>query len=107
MKTLDIPSEIEDKIFEIKFNSDKSISKIEEAIHSALEQTPPELAADIVDSGIVLTGGGALLKNLDRLLQEETGIPVIIAEDPLTCVARGCGKTLDQLDYFKNTFVYE
>jgi len=67
----------------------------------------PELGSDIAENGMVLTGGGALLKNLDRLLQEETGIPVIIAEDPLTCVARGCGKTLDQLDYFKNTFVYE
>jgi rod shape-determining protein MreB len=77
------------------------------AVKTALEQTPPELGADISENGMVLTGGGALLKNLDRLLQEETGIPVIIAEDPLTCVARGCGKTLDQLDYFKNTFVYE
>jgi len=77
------------------------------AVKTALEQTPPELGADIAENGMVLTGGGALLKNLDRLLQEETGIPVIIAEDPLTCVARGCGKTLDQLDYFKNTFVYE
>ena len=77
------------------------------AVKTALEQTPPELGADIADNGMVLTGGGALLKNLDRLLQEETGIPVIVAEEPLTCVARGCGKTLDQLDYFKNTFVYE
>ena len=77
------------------------------AVKTALEQTPPELGSDIAENGMVLTGGGALLKNLDRLLQEETGIPVIIAEDPLTCVARGCGKTLDQLDYFKNTFVYE
>ena len=77
------------------------------AVKTALEQTPPELGSDIAENGMVLTGGGALLKNLDRLLQEETGIPVIIAEDPLTCVARGCGRTLDQLDYFKNTFVYE
>lgn len=77
------------------------------AVKTALEQTPPELGADIADNGMVLTGGGALLKNLDRLLQEETGIPVIVAEEPLTCVVRGCGKTLDQLDYFKNTFVYE
>ena len=77
------------------------------AVKTALEQTPPELGSDIAENGMILTGGGALLKNLDRLLQEETGIPVIIAEDPLTCVARGCGKTLDQLDYFKNTFVYE
>ncbi|MBT5573663.1 MAG: rod shape-determining protein [Nitrosomonadales bacterium] len=77
------------------------------AVKTALEQTPPELGADIADNGMVLTGGGALLKNLDRLLQEETGIPVIVAEEPLTCVVRGCGKTLGQLDYFKNTFVYE
>ena len=77
------------------------------AVKTALEQTPPELGADIADNGMALTGGGALLKNLDRLLQEETGIPVIVAEEPLTCVVRGCGKTLDQLDYFKNTFVYE
>ena len=77
------------------------------AVKTALEQTPPELGADISENGMVLTGGGALLKNLDRLLSEETGIPVIIAEEPLTCVARGCGLTLDQLDFFKNTFINE
>jgi len=64
-------------------------------VKSALEQTPPELGADIADNGMVLTGGGALLRNLDRLLMEETGIPVVTADDPLTCVARGCGKALN------------
>jgi rod shape-determining protein MreB len=68
------------------------------AVRIALEQTPPELAADIAERGMVLTGGGALLRNLDRLLMEETGLPVIVAEDPLTCVARGGGRALEMLD---------
>ncbi|HAH43167.1 MAG TPA: rod shape-determining protein, partial [Shigella sp.] len=59
---------------------------------------PPELASDISERGMVLTGGGALLRNLDRLLMEETGIPVVVAEDPLTCVARGGGKALEMID---------
>jgi rod shape-determining protein MreB len=68
------------------------------AVKTALEQTPPELGADVAERGIVLTGGGALLADLDRLLTEETGIPVIIAEDPLTCVARGGGRALELMD---------
>jgi rod shape-determining protein MreB len=68
------------------------------AVKTALEQTPPELGADVADRGIVLTGGGALLRDLDRLLMEETGIPVVVADDPLTCVARGGGKILEMLD---------
>ena len=60
-----------------------------------LEQSPPELAADIAERGIVLTGGGALLRGMDKLLSEETGLPVIVAEDPLTCVARGGGRALE------------
>ena len=68
------------------------------AVKTALEQTPPELGADVADRGIVLTGGGALLRDLDRLLMEETGIPVVVADDPLTCVARGGGRILDMLD---------
>jgi rod shape-determining protein MreB len=68
------------------------------AVKSALEQTPPELGADVAERGIVLTGGGALLRDLDRLLQEETGLPVIMAEDPLTCVARGGGRALEMID---------
>ncbi|ATC97578.1 MAG: rod shape-determining protein [Pseudoalteromonas spongiae] len=68
------------------------------AVMVALEQSPPELASDISAHGMVLTGGGALLKDLDRLLMEETGIPVVVAEDPLTCVARGGGKALEMID---------
>ena len=66
------------------------------AIKDALEKTPPELSADLVDMGLVLTGGGALLKNIDKLITKETGLPVVIAEDPLSCVAIGTGKALDQ-----------
>ncbi len=68
------------------------------AVRGALEQAPPELAADIAERGMVLTGGGALLKDLDRLIMEETGLPVIVAEDPLTCVARGGGRALELID---------
>ena len=68
------------------------------AVKQALEQTPPELGADVAERGIVLTGGGALLRDIDKLLMEETGLPVVIAEDPLTCVARGGGRILELLD---------
>src|SRR5210317_736627 len=68
------------------------------AVKTALEQTPPELGADVAERGIVLTGGGALLRDIDRLLMEETGLPVVIAEDPLTCVARGGGRALELFD---------
>jgi rod shape-determining protein MreB len=74
------------------------LAAIVQAVKSALEQCPPELAADIAEFGIVITGGGALLRNIDRLISEESGLPVIIAEDPLTCVARGGGKALEMLD---------
>ncbi len=74
------------------------LSMIVQAVKSALEQCPPELASDIAATGMVLTGGGALLRDLDVLLAEETGLPVIIAEDPLTCVARGGGKALELMD---------
>lgn len=74
------------------------LSGIVGAVKVALEQTPPELGADVADRGIVLTGGGALLKDLDKLLSEETGLPVVIADDPLTCVARGGGRILEMLD---------
>jgi rod shape-determining protein MreB len=68
------------------------------AVRSALEQTPPELGADVSERGIVLTGGGALLRDIDRLIAEETGLPVVVADDPLTCVARGGGKALEMID---------
>ena len=74
------------------------LSKIVSAVKTALEQTPPELSADVAERGMVLTGGGALLRNLDRLLMEETGLPVAVADDPLTCVARGGGRALDMVD---------
>lgn len=74
------------------------LSSIVQAVKSALEQSPPELASDIAESGLVLTGGGALLRDLDKLLSEETGLPVIVADDPLTCVARGGGRALELMD---------
>lgn len=73
------------------------LAGIVSAVKTALEQTPPELGADVAERGMMLTGGGALLRGLDRLLTEETGIPVLIAEDPLTCVARGGGQALDMM----------
>ncbi|WP_243010465.1 rod shape-determining protein [Candidatus Riesia pediculicola] len=81
------------------------LSGIVSAVMLALEKAPPELASDISEKGMVLTGGGALLKNLDKLLAEETGIPVIIAEDPLTCVARGGGKALEMIDNYLGDFL--
>ena len=74
------------------------LSTIVQAVKSALEQSPPELASDIAESGLVLTGVGALLRDLDKLLSEETGLPVIVADDPLTCVARGGGKAMELMD---------
>jgi len=74
------------------------LSGIVSAVKTSLEKTPPELASDVSERGMVLTGGGALLRDFDRLLKEETGIPVVIAEDPLTCVARGGGRVLELID---------
>ncbi|MFO8049357.1 MAG: rod shape-determining protein [Desulfosudaceae bacterium] len=86
---------------EIRVAISEQIDAIVETVKIALEQTPPELAADIVDRGIVLTGGGALLKNLDRLLREQSGLPITIAEDPLTTVAVGTGRALDNIEILK------
>jgi rod shape-determining protein MreB len=77
------------------------------AIKGALEQTPPELAADIADKGLVVSGGGALLRDLDIMLREETGLPIVIAEDPLTCVVRGCGRALEETESLSDVFVHE
>jgi len=74
------------------------VNQVVQAIKTALEHTPPELGADIAERGLVLTGGGALLRDLDRLLAEETGLPVLVAEQPLLCVVMGCGMALDQMD---------
>ena len=75
----------------------ETLNVIVDAVRVALERTPPELSADIVDRGIVLTGGGAMLKNMDKRLREETGLPVAMAEDPRSCVVRGVGKMLSDV----------
>jgi len=82
-----------------------SLSTIIQGVKGALEQSPPELASDIAETGIVLTGGGALLRGLDRLLANETGLPVVVADDPLTCVARGGGKALELMDQYNIDFL--
>lgn len=81
------------------------ISVIIDAVHSALENAPPELSSDLVDRGIMMAGGGALLKNLDRLISKETGLPVTVAENPLLSVVMGAGKALDSLDFFKDALL--
>ncbi len=96
-----IPKTIEITGEEIRKALSDPITSIVEAVRMTLERTPPELSADIIDKGIVLAGGGAFLRNLDTLLREETGLPVIIAEDPLSCVALGCGKILEELDLLR------
>jgi rod shape-determining protein MreB len=83
------------------------LNAIVSAVKQALEQTPPELGADIAEKGMVLTGGGALLRDLDRLLMEETGLPVIVADDPLTCVVRGSGRALEEMDKLATVFTNE
>ena len=76
----------------------ESINKIVEVVKITLEKTPPELASDIMEKGIMLSGGGALVQNLDKLISMETGMPTYVAEDPLECVVRGTGKTLQDID---------
>lgn len=94
-RTLRVTSE------EIRKAINEPVSAILDAIKITLENTPPELAADIMDRGIVMTGGGALLKGLDLLISKETGMPVHVADEPLLCVVKGCGKCLDNLDILK------
>ena len=83
----------------------ESILKIVDIVKVTLEKTPPELASDIMEKGIVLAGGGALIKNMDKLLSLETGMPVYIAEEPLDCVVRGTGKTLEDLENLKSVLI--
>ena len=90
---------------EIRDALTEPINAITEAVMMALERTPPELSADIVDKGIVLTGGGALLKNLDVLLREETGLPVMVSDDPVSAVVLGSGKALDHLDLLREVTI--
>jgi rod shape-determining protein MreB len=92
-----VPKEITISQRQIAESLFEPVSAIVEGVKVALEQTPPELAADIVDKGIVLTGGGALLQNLDQVIRDATGLPVSVADEPLSCVALGTGKALEQL----------
>jgi rod shape-determining protein MreB len=96
-----VPKTIEINDEEIRGSLLEPINQIVESVRIALERTPPELASDIVDKGIVLAGGGALLRNLDILLREETGLPVVLADDPLSAVVMGAGKALDEISLLK------
>ena len=98
-KVLSIDSE------EIRMAISEQIDAIVQTVKTVLEQTPPELAADIAERGIVLTGGGALLKNMDKLLSEESGLPIKIAEDPLSTVALGAGKAIDNIEILKQVMI--
>ena len=100
-----VPKTVEISDEEIRDSLLEPINQIVEAVRIGLERCPPELASDIVDKGIVLAGGGALLRNLDVLLREETGLPIMIAEDPLTAVAVGAGKILDELNLLKDVTI--
>jgi len=93
-----LPKNIEVSAVEIREAMSENISEMTEAIKYTLEKTPPELASDIMESGIVLTGGGALIRGLDKLISQSTGIPVYVADTPLDCVALGTGKSLDDID---------
>jgi rod shape-determining protein MreB len=100
-----IPQNITITSKEIRKAIAEQVDSIVQAVRIALEQTPPELAADIVDRGIVLTGGGGLLKGLDQLLREETSLPIIVVDDPLSTVVMGSGKVLDNMDVLKEVTV--
>jgi rod shape-determining protein MreB len=100
-----IPKIIEIDSDEVRDSIREQIDTIVETVKIALEQTPPELAADVVDRGIVLTGGGALLKGLDKLLREETALPITITEDPLSTVVLGSGKALDNIDILREVMI--
>ena len=100
-----VPKTLEIKSEEVRDALSEPINAVVESVQIALERTPPELAADIVDKGIVLVGGGSMLRNLDVLLRETTGLPVMLAEDPLTAVAVGTGRTLEDLPLLKDVAI--
>lgn len=100
-----LPKNITISSSEVEIAMHESISDIVDVIKATLEKTPPELASDIMEKGIYLAGGGALIENIDKLISAKTGIPVFIAEDPLTCVVKGTGKTLEDLERLKTVLV--
>src|SRR5262249_50903852 len=97
-----IPKTVRVHSSEIREAIQERVQQIVDAVRRALEITPPELSADIVDRGIIMTGGGALIRGLDLLLQQETGLPIHLDEDPLTCVVRGTGRILDDLEKYRS-----
>lgn len=102
-----VPRTLELTSKEINESLQDCLTSIIQAIKTALEKTPPELGADIAEKGLVVTGGGALLHDLDYLLGEQTSLPIIITEDPLTCVVRGCGRALEEAENLGDVFLYE
>ena len=100
-----IPKTIEISSVEIREALNECIETIIEAVRVSLERTAPELASDILDRGIVLTGGGALLKNFDVRMREDTSLPIHISDDPLTCVVRGCGKILENFEHYEKVLL--
>jgi rod shape-determining protein MreB len=100
-----LPKTLTIRAHEVQRALSEPVYGILEAVKVTLEKTPPELAADIMDRGIIMTGGGSLLRGLDRLLNKETGMPVNIAEDPLTCVGVGTGKALESIDLLKRVLM--
>jgi rod shape-determining protein MreB len=102
-----LPRSVEVGGDQIREALEPSVAQIVEAIKETIEETPPELVADIMDQGIVLAGGGALLAGLDRRVAEATQMPVHVAEDPLTCVVRGTGKVLEELDSLERVLITE
>jgi rod shape-determining protein MreB len=100
-----IPKTMKISSVQVREALSEPIDSIIEAVRQALEETPPELSADILDKGIVVTGGGALIKGLDKRLREETNLPINIAEDPLTCVVRGTGVVLENMSQFSKVLI--
>jgi len=100
-----VPKTIEITDEEIREALVEPIHVVVDSVRIALERTPPELASDIIEHGVVLAGGGALLRNLDKLLQEQTGLPVTLADNPLTAVVMGAGKVLDELSLLRDVSV--
>ncbi len=100
-----VPKTTEVSSVEIREALNEPVCAIIDAVRLALERTPPELSADILDRGIILTGGGALLRGIDERIREETNLPVHVAEDPLTCVVRGAGKLLDDIEYYEKVLI--
>jgi rod shape-determining protein MreB len=100
-----VPKTLEIKSEEVREALAEPVNAVVESVKIALERTPPELAADIVDKGIVLAGGGALISNLDYVLRASTGLPISIADDPLSCVALGTGRCLEQMKTLKYVLI--